>query len=242
MNTLVKITLALTLTVFGVSESNAQWGSKVVGNGDITTKTISTESYDSVEAVGFMDVHLERGTEGKITVKTDSNLHEYVIVEVKNNALILKIKKNTNIKTRKGVHITVPFQDISKISLVGSGDIDSKDVIKNENMDVSVTGSGDMILELDSNAVDAKVSGSGDITLSGRANELEVKLSGSGDFKGGQLKSNNTQAYVSGSGDIEVNAMKSIKARVNGSGDIEYSGNPETSDTKVLGSGSISSN
>ena len=80
------------------------------------------------------------------------------------------------------------------------------------------------------------------MTLTGSVNELEVKVSGSGDFMGNGLKSNNTQAYVSGSGDIEVNATKSLKARVNGSGDIEYSGSPETSDTKVLGSGSISSN
>ena len=79
-------------------------------------------------------------------------------------------------------------------------------------------------------------------TVIKKLKELEVKVSGSGDFMGSRLKSNNTQAYVSGSGDAEVNASKSIKARVNGSGDIEYSGNPETSDTKVVGSGSISSN
>jgi hypothetical protein len=46
---------------------------------------------------------------------------------------------------------------------------------------------------------------------------------------------------VSGSGDADVYASNSLKARVNGSGDIDYSGNPNTSDTKVLGSGSISS-
>jgi len=242
MKTLSKIFLAATLSIIGFSEANAQWGNRITGNGNITTKTVNTGSYDEIKAVGLMDVHLEKGTEGTITVKAEDNLHEYVIVEVKDDALILRIKKNVNIKSKKGIHITVPFQDISKVSLTGSGDVDSRDTITSENFDVSITGSGDVILAIESQSVNAKVTGSGDMTLSGSANELEVKISGSGDFMGSKLKSNNTQAYVSGSGDAVVNASKSLKARVNGSGDIEYTGNPETSDTKVLGSGSISSN
>jgi hypothetical protein len=242
MNTLSKIFLATILSIIGFSEANAQWGSKVNGNGNVTTKTVNTGSYDEIKAVGFMDVHLKKGTEGTITVKAEDNLHEYVIVEVKGDALILRIKKNVNINTKKGIHITVPFQDISKVSLTGSGDVDSKDLITSENFDVSITGSGDVILAIESQSINAKVTGSGDMTLSGSAKELEVKISGSGDFMGSKLKSDNTQAYVSGSGDAVVNATKSLKARVNGSGDIEYTGNPEASDTKVLGSGSISSN
>ena len=112
MNTLVKFTLAITLILFGISESNAQWNKKVVGNGDITTKKITTESYDKIKAVGSMDVHLERGKEGNISVKTDSNIQEYVIVEVKDNTLVLRTKKNVNLKTKKGIHITVPFEAI----------------------------------------------------------------------------------------------------------------------------------
>ena len=242
MNTLVKFTLAITLILFGISESNAQWNKKVVGNGDITTKKITTESYDKIKAVGSMDVHLERGKEGNISVKTDSNIQEYVIVEVKDNTLVLRTKKNVNLKTKKGIHITVPFEAISGVSLVGSGDVDTKDTIKNDAIDVALTGSGDINLAIVSKSLDAKITGSGDMVLTGSATNLEVKVSGSGDFKGNSLKAENTQAYVSGSGDAEVTASKRIKARVNGSGDIEYSGNPENSDTKVMGSGSISSN
>lgn len=243
MNTLVKITLAFTFIIFSISETYAQWGNtKVVGNGDVTTKTISTESYDKIKAVGSMDVHLVRGNEGNITIKTDSNLHEYIIVELKENALVVRTKKNTSLKTKKGIHVTIPFEEIDGVSLVGSGDIDSRDTIKSDTFDVAVTGSGDVILAVEANTLDAKVTGSGDMTLSGKTRQLEVKVSGSGDFMGNAMISENTQAYVSGSGDAEVNATKSLKARVNGSGDIEYSGNPDTSDTKVSGSGSITSN
>lgn len=242
MKTLINTALILLLSLFGINESNAQWNKKIIGNGEVTTKNISTQSYDKIKAVGPMDVHLERGAEGNISVTAESNLHEYIVVEVEDNTLILRIRKNVNLKTQKGIHITVPFESISGVSLVGSGDVDTKDTLKNDTFDFAVTGSGDIDLAIESNTVDAKITGSGDMTLSGIVKDLEVKISGSGDFKGSALKSENTQAYVSGSGDIEVTASRSIKGRVNGSGDIKYSGNPDSSDTKVLGSGSISSN
>jgi|TARA_R110002110_G_scaffold36397_23_gene121468 hypothetical protein len=242
MNTLVKLTLSLSLIIFGFSESTAQRNKKVVGNGDTTTNVRTTQSYEKIEVVGSMDVHLERGSEGSISVTTDSNIQEYIIVELKDNTLVLRTKNNVNLKTKKGIHITVPFKSISGVSLVGSGDIDTENTIKSDSFDVSVTGSGDIVLAVESNNLDAKVTGSGDLTLSGTATNLEVKVSGSGDFQGNSLTAENTQVYVSGSGDAKVSATKSIKARVNGSGDIEYSGKPAKSDTKVIGSGEITSN
>ena len=243
MKTLFKFAIAISLSLLGISESHAQWGNKkVVGNGNVTTKTVNTRNYDAIKVVGSMDVHLEKGTEGSITVRTDDNLHEYIVVEVKDNTLVIKTKKHTYLKTRKGVHITVPFEDISEVSLVGSGDIDTKNTIKTDVFEVRVTGSGDIELAVEANMVDASVTGSGDLVLSGTTNSLDVSVTGSGDFQGFNLESQNTEARVSGSGDLEVVAKRSLKARVNGSGDITYSGNPERSDTKISGSGDISSN
>ncbi|MCZ6595932.1 MAG: DUF2807 domain-containing protein [Bacteroidetes bacterium] len=242
MKSIVNLTLAVTITLLAVSESHAQWGNKkVVGNGNVTTKTVKTSGYDAIEGVGSMDIHLQKGTEGHITVTTDDNLHEYIIVEVKDNKLVLKTKKNTNLKTNKGIHVTVPFKDISKVSMVGSGDIDSEDTVKADNLKVYVTGSGDIVLDVEANTLKVKITGSGDIELNGTTHDLEVSVSGSGDFSGFGLSAQNTDASVAGSGDIKVVAKNSIKARVSGSGDILYKGNPERSDTKTSGSGDIKS-
>jgi len=240
MKSILKYTLAIALTVACFNLSFAQ--KRVKGNGTMTTKTHSTSDYNAIHVVGFMDVILEKGKEGTITVKTDENLHEYIIVESNNGTLTLKIKKGVNLSTKKGVHLTVPFTDISELSLTGSGDVLTKDVIKANSMEVELTGSGDMILEIEATDIDAKLTGSGDLQISGKATDFEIKVTGSGDFVGKSLTSQNTEAYVSGSGDATVYASKSLKARVHGSGDIRYVGNPETTDLKVMGSGDIDSN
>ncbi len=241
MKSILKYTLAIATTLFFFNTSQAQF-KKIKGNGDITTKTHQTSDYNEIKVVGFMDVKLESGTEGAITVTTDKNIQEYIVIESKNGVLTIKVKNKVNIQSKKGVHVTVPFKDLNKVSLTGSGDVLTSNTIKSDSFEVELTGSGDVILDVNSATIDAKITGSGDLKLSGKATDLEVKVTGSGDFTGKSLVSKNTQVYVSGSGDASVYASKSLKARVNGSGDIVYSGNPETTDNKVMGSGDIESN
>jgi len=242
MKILLNLAFTIALIIISCSEVHAQLiNKKVVGNGNVVSKVITTGDYDSILTVGPLDVHLEMGTEGEITVTTDDNLQEYIIVEVKDNKLVLRTKKKTTLKTKKGIHVVVPFKEISELSLIGSGDVDTKDTIKANQFEVSLTGSGDLNLELNVGELDAKITGSGDMQLSGDVKDFEVKISGSGDFDGSSLKSENTQVYVSGSGDATVTAKDHLKARVSGSGSIKYSGTPKSKDTKVSGSGSIKS-
>lgn len=240
MKSLVHYSLVIALTLLSINPSFSQ-GKKVKGNGNITTKTIKTEDYNEIQVVGFMDVTLVSGTEGTITVTTDENLHEYVEIESNKGVLKLKIKNNVNISSKKGVIIKVPFTDINNVSLTGSGDVISNNTINATNFETEITGSGDMNLDVKATSIDAKLTGSGDLKLTGSVSELEIKVTGSGDFEGKNLNAENVEAYVSGSGDISINVTKNLKARVHGSGDITYSGNPESTNKKVMGSGDISS-
>lgn len=236
--------LFLFLSVAFITNTSAQWGKnkKIVGNGNVTTKTVSTGEYDVIKALGSMDFILVDGNEGSITVTTDDNLHDYITIETDGDELIIKKKEGVNLRTKKGIKIEIPIRDISEATLTGSGDLYGKTKIKATNFTTKLTGSGDVRLEVDASNVYAKVTGSGDMSLRGSASTFELLLTGSGDYDGKDLKANNTEVTVSGSGDASVYAKKSIKARVNGSGDIEYYGNPSNKDTKVNGSGDIDGN
>ncbi|WP_203295858.1 head GIN domain-containing protein [Luteirhabdus pelagi] len=241
MKTIVTLTLALCCLIW--QPASAQWGkNKVKGNGNVTEQTISVDNYDKVKVTGSMDVTLQSGAEGTITVRTDSNLHEYLKIESNGNQLTIGIENGVSVYTKKGINISVPFESLDEVSLVGSGDVVTSDRIDATNFTTSVTGSGDVVLDVNAEQIDAKVTGSGDLVLKGATENLEVKVTGSGDFNGEDLRSNHTEAYVSGSGDAEVQAKDSLKARVNGSGDITYHGSPSRKDSKVMGSGSVSQN
>ena len=215
---------------------------KIKGNGIITTITRTTTDYNTVSFAGSFDYVLVSGTEGKITIEGEENLLKYIITEVKNGDLKIKTKDNVNLQTsrNKTIKITVPFKDINSVALVGSGDVWNEDVISTSKFKVSVTGSGDAKLEVNSTSVEAKVTGSGELYLKGNTNNLNVSVSGSGEYKGFDLEANDVEVSVTGSGDAKISSNGHLKARVTGSGDIKYKGHPKTKDVKVAGSGSIS--
>nr|WP_321234282.1 head GIN domain-containing protein [uncultured Psychroserpens sp.] len=234
-NSILIIAALLSFTV-----SQAQW-KKIKGNGNITKVNRTTSDYDTVKCAGSFDYILVAGTEGQLTLEGESNLLEYVVTEVKNGKLIIKTQKGKNISPsrNKTIKITIPFKDLDKVSLSGSGDLWNEDTITSDNLEVSLSGSGDIVLDVQTKSVSGKVTGSGDVTLKGSTTDLRAGVTGSGDFHGFNLKTVNTDVSVTGSGDAEVVCNGNFKARVTGSGDIEYRGNPTKHDSKVSGSGSI---
>ena len=222
---------------------SAQWGKKVKGNGNVVTIERSVGEYDAIGSAGWFDVELVAGKEGEITLKGEENLLEYIKTEVKDGKLVVKTKKGVNLKPsswKNGITVTIPVEEVSSVSLSGSGDVVSKTTIKTDTFKTAVAGSGDISLTVEAKSVKAAVSGSGEITLEGSASSFEVAVAGSGDVKAYDFIADAVEAKVSGSADIKVTAKKAITARVSGSGDITYKGNPTKVDTKTAGSGDIS--
>jgi len=236
--------ILLCLVLMGSTNMNAQWwgGKKVNGNGNMVTDTRKTSSYDQIALVGSIDVQIVRGNEGNLKVEAESNLQEYILTEVKDGKLKISVEKDVSLNPSRNmsIKVTVPVEDIEGLSLTGSGDINNTGVLKVNDLKIGVTGSGDIILNVEAKELWGSITGSGDIKLMGTADQFNCKVTGSGDFNAFGLNAKNVEAAVSGSGDIDVSASQSLKARVSGSGDISYRGNPEKQDFKTAGSGAIS--
>ena len=240
----MKKLITLTLALVALTSINAQW-KKVKGNGKVVTINRETSDYDEIAVAGWFDVELVSGTEGQLTIKGEENLLEYIITEVKDNKLVIKVKKGVNLKPSSwgndgGIYVTVPVEEVEEVSLSGSGDVVSSTVLRADNFRTRISGSGDISLQIEAETVAATLSGSGDINLSGKAGNFEVRVSGSGDVKAYELQADNVEATISGSADVKVTANEMLYARVSGSGDIRYRGNPKKIDSKASGSGEIS--
>ena len=76
----------------------------------------------------------------------------------------------------------VTLHELNHLTLLSSGDVKSAGVLKGGNLSVTLTGSGDVKLNLDYDNVCVRVLGSGDVELGGRCNSLTSIVSGSGDL------------------------------------------------------------
>lgn len=220
----------------------AQWRSNTIdGNGDVVTKTVAVSNFDGLAVSGNFEVTLVQGTTENITLKGESNLLEAIEVEVSGKSLKIAPAAMTQLKPSKGkkIEITVPVKNLTSIAMSGSGHLKSDKVWESSDLSLSLSGSGKIDLKVKVNTLKTSVSGSGKIYLSGTASTFKGSVSGSGRIEASALVAAEVKAAVSGSGQLSVHCDESLTAAVSGSGKIIYKGSPSKKDTKVSGSGKI---
>ncbi len=211
----------------------------ITGSGNIITEARNVNQFQGIKNSGSINVEIIQAETHTVKVEADDNIMEYVITKIEDGMLRISLKNNTSFRNIN-VTVYVTTQSIKKLSVSGSGTIISKNILKDdEQIEMKVTGSGEINVTVDAPSIVSDISGSGKITAQGRTKNFDCKISGSGDLTGRNLLSENTIINVSGSGNAHVFASVSLQAKVSGSGDIYYSGNPASPKIQTSGSGSI---
>jgi len=240
--TIMKRILFLVLVLVSFTAS-AQWPwERIDGNGKMTKQTRSVGNYTAVSSAGFWDVMVGYGEGSTITVEGDENLLEFIETVVENNKLVIKTKGKVNLRSRNKVTVYVSLTRLTGISLSGSGNIMGQGKFRNEGTSVfHLSGSGNINMDVDKlGGADISLSGSGNLILGGSANTVTAKISGSGNVDCSDLISDDATVRVSGSGGMKLNANKSVDASISGSGSVSYKGAATDIRKHVSGSGRLS--
>lgn len=218
-----------------LTNTNAQ---RLTGTGPIVTQDLNMNDFTGV-LLGFSgDVYLSQGDTQSVRVEGQENLIDNLNTRVNNGIWELKFDaENVNYKSKFKVYITVPTLTFAKVS--GSGNMTTQGKFTNvDDMVIDVSGSGDLVINVECNTLSVRISGSGDVEIQGHANAANIKVSGSGTYDGYEMQTKNCEASVVGSGDISTYASELLIASVIGSGDIDYKGRARVK-AKVTGSGDI---
>lgn len=200
----------------------------------------NVDNFNKVSLGVAADLYLTQGNTTSLSIEGDEDDLEEIITEVRNHTLVIRRKSNFhwfswNDKVK--IYLTVP--EINAISLGGSGKILGTNQIHSDDLDISVSGSGHVDMEVNAERLSQNVSGSGSIELSGKSNEVELRISGSGNVDAEDLQADNYDVRISGSGRCRIYVMKSIMANISGSGHVYYRGNPDKVISNVSGSGKV---
>ncbi len=213
-------------------------GKRIEGNGNISTQERNTGNFTGVSASGSIDIIVMDGPAHSLKIETDENLMDYVEVKNNNGSIEVYTKEGYNLKPEKGIKVYATAPAFSRLEVSGSGKIKSNGKIKSEGLHTEVSGSGDIILDIDAPEIDAEIAGSGSATLSGTTRDFSASVSGSGDIRCFNLLSENTEIDIAGSGNAEVYASKSLDVDVAGAGNVRYKGNPSIKQN-IAGAGSV---
>jgi hypothetical protein len=188
------------------------------------------------------DLYLTQGDEYKLVIEGDEDVLDDIETEVRGGRLKIKYDKIFNLNwNNKKVKIYVTMKEVEELSVSGSGDIIAESAISAEDIEFTVSGSGEIeIDDLSVSSIEASISGSGDIRLGGNktADDLEMSISGSGELHASDLGVREAEISISGSGSCSVYVAEDLEVDVSGSGKVRYKGNPRI-DANISGSGKV---
>jgi hypothetical protein len=214
------------------------------GNGILEEEERPLGKFTGIISEGDFDVYIVIDSVSKVVIEADENLMPYIRTNIKNERLIIDngTRKCLRNLDNEPIRIYVHTPEIFNISLEGSGLIYSDYLILVDYLRIELTGSGIFDLrDIDALEMDVSLTGSGDIELWGIARVGDLNISGSGKIKALHLEQDECSASISGSGDMYVFVYDFLDANITGSGNIFYRGNPRIN-VKISGSGSLIDN
>jgi hypothetical protein len=233
--------IALLAVMILVNSCHHYWGKRVRGNGNITTEDHSVSNFKNVEVGGSINVYVSQGSPSSVKLEGDENIIKYVEVIQEGDRVIVRNKEGYNLEPSGEMKVYVTTPVYNEIETSGASDIIGQSKITNsEDLNIRVSGAGDVKLELDAPRIKAEISGSGSIHIKGETKEAELKLSGVGSAHCYDLLSENTKVDISGAGSAQVYASVNLEASVSGVGSVNYKGNPTNVKQEVSGAGSVS--
>ncbi|NOX86563.1 MAG: DUF2807 domain-containing protein [Chlorobi bacterium] len=232
MKTKLKImmqTMAFLFALLAVIPTQAQ----------MATQERQVEPFSSIRQTTFADVYISYGEKSSVTVKADSDIINRIITRVENGVLTITSKGNFRNVHVLDVYVTMPRLD--KLMNTGSGDIVCKGPLKGKDVEISVSGSGDLRADMDAVNLEMKISGSGDVNLSGVRGIFQLTITGSGDVNAADLQLDTCAVYISGSGDVKLKGKAAnLITKIVGSGDLNAYGLTAVNvNAKSNGSGDI---
>lgn len=202
----------------------------------VKTEDRAVSGFHGIAIGGSFEVELSQGSTESLKVEAEEEIMTNIITEVKDGSL--KISYKGKGWHSKSIKIFISFKDLDNISCSGSNELKGKGLLKFSKLDLDLSGSADIDLQLEASTLKADMSGSSNTKLSGTVTNMDVEISGAGNLEASELTSQVFELEISGSGDAKVNVSKELKVQISGSGDVVYKGDPNIKKS-ISGSGSI---
>lgn len=198
----------------------------VNGSGVIEEDTIQVDTSGVKELVvccGF-EVRAALGTKDEVTVRTDDNLIDEVVVDVVGDRLELRWRDDQAIyEPSRGVRFELEVPELERLETSGGAMVEFG-VVEGDELKVEQSGGGETRFE----------------RLA--VTELEVQTSGGGHFEALDLRADRVRLESSGGGSTELGGIcAEFSADVSGGGSLEAEDfETETTELSLTGGGSAS--
>lgn len=217
----------------------------------VTKKTLELPEFKSIYVNSNYTVYLKQTNKQEVKVEALADIYEATEIKVEDGILMINVERKPDapnkslwakiddIKLNPTMKVYVSMKDVNVLQVNGRGRIISENSIASDDLEIGLTGSGSMDIDVKGKKLTTDISGSGTIVLKGYATSNKITLSGTGVLNAFNCELENATIKVGGSGMAEIKVNENLEAYVMGSGSVKHKGNTKNVTKKVYGSGTI---
>ncbi len=198
--------------------------------------------FNTVDFRGIGRLILSQGEKRSVTVTASEVVLPHVRTEVRDGVLIVSFRwwpgMLFRIAEMKTLEVQLIVEELAGLKVSGAGVVQSREKIQVKEMDIRLTGAGEISLELQGRRIRTRLTGAGSIVLWGEAEEQEIHLTGAGSIQAENLVTRGVRVRTSGVGECRVHATETLDAKLSGAGSIRYRGNPKIQ-SRMTGLGTL---
>ena len=210
------------------------------GSGNIIKETRQLAEINSVSVSGSIKVDVKTGMVPSLTVEADDNIMPYVVTNVSDKNLSIKLKGINNLRNAT-IHIYLVVPILNKISTSASAEVRSSEAITNSDKISFTASSGSLInVNVDAPSISADGSSGAEIILKGRTKNLTAESSSGSNVSLFSLQAENASASASSGAKISVFGSVQIKAKASSGGNVNYKGGAQSVEKNVSSGGLVS--
>jgi hypothetical protein len=223
---------------FGTFSSDLEEGNLDIHIGEDTQVVdLSDQPFQQLSLSGLTEVELVQGDVYRLEVSSSRPLQLAGKNLVEAGVLRLNSGSLGGAVGNKTIRVTMPQLD--RIEISGTAELYSKGTFRQKKLDIQMSGSSDIRLDLEAEELTASLGGASDLNVSGIAHKAEYRIIGVGDLRARDLDSKSVKIDISGAGDAWITATEELHAKVWGAGEIRYAGDPSSVIQEVSGAGSV---
>lgn len=189
-----------------------------------STRDVSLKPFDQIDVQGAIKLILLQDSTYIAAIQTDSNLLEYVQAEVSGSKLRLKVDReycgNDSVVVRVGIG------ELKKLTGSGSVQIVTDSKLTLNDLEVSLSGSSDLRMDVNAGNMTTFADGIAKISLSGQAGSHILKTKGTVTVDAFDFVAGLYNIDIDGVGKANINVLNELTVKTSGSSEIYYKGNP----------------
>ncbi|MBR9915157.1 MAG: DUF2807 domain-containing protein [Algicola sp.] len=220
MKTFLTLTLLLTTVLLSAQNPKEQ----------------SVGDFNEIKVYDLIAVNLIKSNTSKVEI-TGDDIEDVVVV---NKDGTLKVRMKTDkIFNGDRTFVSVYYTSLNVVDGNEGAFITANELIEQNQIELRAQEGAHLKIGLDVDRVDIKAVSGGIIETRGKAISQDITLNTGGVYEGKAFETKNTTVNIKVAGEADVNASKSVDARVTAGGDINIYGNPESVKEKTTLGGRI---